>query len=91
MEWTVVTALVVIAGLVAAIAKPIVTFTRAFSETTATLTASMNELKHSFDRFSAENKESHGRIYDRLDEHDAQLGEHERRIGLLEHDGGGLQ
>ena len=91
MEWTVVTALVVIVGRVAAIAKPIVTFTRAFSETTATLTASMNELKHSFDRFSAENKESHGRIYDRLDEHDAQLGEHERRIGLLEHDGGGLQ
>ena len=91
MGWTVVTALGVDVGLVAAIAKPIVTFTRASSETPATLTASMNELKHSFDRFSAENKESHGRIYDRLDEHDAQLGDHERRIGLLEHDGGGLQ
>ena len=86
MEWTVVTALVVIVGLVVAIAKPIVTFTRTFTETTATLTASMDELKHSFDRFSAENKESHGRIYDRMDLHDEKLGDHERRIYVLEHD-----
>lgn len=91
MEWTVVTVLVVIVGLVAAIAKPMVTFTRTFTSVTATLTASMEELKRAFDRFAAENKESHGRIYDRLDEHDAQLGDHERRIGLLEHDGGDRQ
>ena len=76
----------VIVGLVAAIAKPIVTFTRAFTETTATLAAIMDELKHSFDRFSAENKESHGRIYDRMDLHEEKLGDHERRIYVLEHD-----
>ena len=46
----------------------------------------MDELKHSFDRFSAENKESHGRIYARMDIHEEKLGDHERRIYVLEHD-----
>lgn len=91
MEWTVVTALVVIVGLVAAIAKPMVTFTRTFASVTATLTSSMEELKHSFDRFSAENKESHGRIYSRMDLHEEKLGDHEKRISVLEHDGGDRQ
>lgn len=91
MEWTVVTVLVVIVGLVAAIAKPMVTFTRTFASVTATLTSSMEELKHSFDRFAEENKESHGRIYARMDLHEEKLGDHEKRISVLEHDGGDRQ
>ena len=86
MEWTVVTVLIALVGLVAAVAKPLVTFSRTFATTAAELTASMKGLERAFDRFVAENKESHGRIYDRLDDHGAQLEDHERRIGLLEHD-----
>lgn len=73
MEWTVVTTIVVIAGLVAAVVKPIVTLTT----TLAKLTSTAEQLDKRLVELTEKNTNAHERLW-------AKNSEQDKRIELLE-------
>lgn len=80
MEWTVVTVLIALVGLGAAIIKPVVSLTRSITSLTVVVERVERELveqeKHS--------TESHRRLWAHNTEQDEQLADHEMRIDRLE-------
>lgn len=87
MEWTVVTALVVIIGLFATVGKPIINLNSNIVKLNVSL-ESLNKRadkqEHDLDEQKKEAHESHTRLWDHNDIQDKQLADHERRIDLLE-------
>ena len=79
-EWTVVTVIVVLVGLVATLAKPLIKL----NTTLAKLDASVDALRGEMKSLTTRNSESHDRIFKRLDETDTTLNDHETRITVLE-------
>ena len=80
MEWTVVTALVVLVGLGAAVMKPLL----ALNASIVKLTAQLEQLEDSLAQFSERNTKSHDRLWRKNEEQDAAIDDHEHRITVLE-------
>ena len=80
MEWTVVTVLVALVGLGAAIIKPIVSLTRSIT----TLTVVVERVEKELASQARPSPESHLRIWAKNEEQDGRLDDHEKRIDRLE-------
>ena len=80
MEWTVVTVVIALVGLGAAIVKPIVSLTRSITS----LTVVVERVEKQLGEQAQHSHESHKRLWSHNDEQDRQLQDHERRIGVLE-------
>lgn len=79
-EWAVVGVIVVLVGLFASLAKPLLSLNKSI----VTLTVTMAELQKSFEKFGDENADSHRRLWAKNDAQDKRLDEHERRIIHIE-------
>jgi uncharacterized membrane protein (DUF106 family) len=83
MEWTVVTVIVVLCGLIAVIAKPLLSF----NTTVTKLKDSVDSLNKEIERIAEKNDESHDRLWDKTKVMDDKIGDHETRIVVLENRG----
>lgn len=79
-EWTVVTVIVTLVGLGAAVIRPLISL----NSTITRLTEVVRALEKGFSELAEKNGESHGRMWDRLEEHDELLAGHETRLTLVE-------
>jgi hypothetical protein len=73
-------ALSTLAGLFFMLSKPLNNHTKAMTENTCAI----KNLSEKFEGFEKHNKESHKRIWDRVEKHECDLTEHDRRILFLE-------
>ena len=79
-EWTVVTVIVTLVGLAAAVVKPLI----GLNSTITRLTAAVNVLEKNIAGLAAKNSESHERIWEKVEEHDDALNRHETRLTIIE-------
>ena len=79
-EWEVVGVLVVLVGLVAAIVGPIIKLNTTITKLAAVVESVQRDIGDITDR----NSKSHARIFEKLDEEDLKLQNHETRITVLE-------
>ena len=79
-EWGVVGVLVVLAGLFFTVGKPIFCLITAIEK----LTHICSELSNKFEKFEAENKDSHRRLWAHSSMQDERLNDHDKRIHVLE-------
>ena len=79
-EWSVVTALVTLSGLLAALLKPILSLHGAITR----LNSSVLTLENQIADLVGRNSETHSRLWKKCGEQDARLQDHETRIQLLE-------
>lgn len=84
MTWEILAALITILGSLVTLGTIVVKVTNKLTQQLTALDDTLKNLKAALDEFKATNKESHSRIYGRLDEHDEQLKDHETRIHDLE-------
>jgi predicted PurR-regulated permease PerM len=82
MEWTVVTVLIALVGLFAVVIPPITKLTKSMTE----LTVGIKELTSDLTRLENGNKDAHRRIWEHESKQDDTLGDHEKRITILEHE-----
>lgn len=87
MEWTVVLVITALVGLGAAVIKPIVSLTNSIS-------AAVERLEEKLDDLTDRNSKTHDLLFEtqrehdgRIDNHDLQLADHERRITCIEGEG----
>lgn len=80
MEWTTVTVLVVLIGLVGSIVNPIVKLTRAITKQTIETTNLSKAMEEQKDRIH----ESFQKIWEHEEEQDDRLDDHETRLSVLE-------
>lgn len=81
-EWGVVGVVIALIGLVTAIVTPIVKLTNSITK----LTVIVNAMENNFDELTKDNRDAHKRIWEHNDQQDEAINNHERRIGILEHD-----
>ena len=81
-EWTVVTVLLAIIGLFFTVGKPVIKLNTSL----VTLNARLERMEKDSEKESTRNKESHECMQKEICEHDRAITDHERRIGILEHD-----
>jgi hypothetical protein len=81
-EWTVVTVLIAIIGLFFTVGKPVVKLNTSL----VTLNARLERMEKESEKESARNEESHKDMQKEIGEHGCAINDHERRIGILEHD-----
>lgn len=79
-EWTVVTVIVVLTGLVISLVKPLLSLNGALTR----LTDAVGALERELDGFAARNGDAHSRLWEREREQDLQLQDHEKRISIME-------
>ena len=79
-EWTVVTAIVVLAGLIVTVAKPILSL----NSTIISLTDAVKVLEKNLDSIAGKNSQQHEKLWQREAEQDEKLRDHEMRIRLME-------
>ncbi len=79
-EWTVVTVIVTLAGLVAAIVRPLI----GLNGTITKLTAAVNVLEKNISGLAAKNSESHAKLWEKVEEHEDTLNCHETRLTVIE-------
>lgn len=79
-EWVVVTVIVVLAGLIISIAKPLISLNTILT----TLSIAVDNLKANISDMNESNRKSHERIWDHNEEQDAKIEDHEKRITNLE-------
>ena len=80
-EWGIVGVILVLITLVSAIAKPLLTLNTSIVR----LTSRMEAFGDNLQKLTADNTKSHERLWAHNDEQDKQLGDHELRISVLEH------
>ena len=80
-EWGVVVVIIALVGLFATVIPPIVKLTKAITE----LTTTMRVMDRQVTELTTTNKESHQRLWDKNEEQDETINDHEIRIGILEH------
>lgn len=80
MEWTVITVMVTIIGLFAAVGNPIAKLIQSITRLTVMLNTVTEELNETI----AQNKSSHTRLWDYNKCQDEKLEEHEQRIFVIE-------
>lgn len=69
-----------ILGVAGVLVKPILSVTKTMQE----LKDAIMHLTEQFSRFEVSNHDDHKRIWEKNEEQDAQLNEHDKRIALLE-------
>lgn len=79
-EWTVVTVIVVLAGLIATIIKPIIKL----NGTLTRLGESVDALEKNISGLTSRNSETHEKLWGKLEAQERALGGHETRIQILE-------
>lgn len=79
-EWTIVTVVIALVGLVAAVVTPIIKL----NTTITKLSAIVDNLAKSFDSLTNKNSEAHGKLWNKLDEHEDAINGHETRLQLIE-------
>lgn len=82
-EWSVVGVIIALVGLGAAIIKPILSLNTTITE----LTISAKQLRDNIAELANENTKSHRRLFEKNDEQDLTLSDHECRIKRLESQG----
>ena len=80
MEWSVVTVLVVLAGLFATVGAPIIKLIVTLTKVNVLLDGLSKELNDAI----CKNKESHGRLWEHNNTQDEAIQNHEKRITVLE-------
>lgn len=84
MTWEILAALIAIVGCLVTLGTVLVKVTNKLTQTLTALDDTINNLQKELSEFKTNNRESHGRIYGKLDEHDKKLDDHETRIHDLE-------
>ena len=79
-EWTVVTVIVVLSGLVISFVKPLISL----NGTLTRLTEAVKVLEKDLADISGKNSEAHARLWQKEQEQDARLQDHEKRIAIIE-------
>ena len=79
-EWTIVTVIATLVGLLAAVVRPLMDL----NATITRLTEVVNTLEKNISGLSAKNSEAHGRLWEKVEEQDETLGRYETRLLLLE-------
>ena len=79
-EWTVVAVIIALVGLIAAIAKPLISLNSAITR----LNTLVEGLREDLKQLTVDNKSSHARLWDRVNEHTDQLADHETRLQACE-------
>ena len=80
MEWTVVTVIVVLIGLIAAVAKPIVNLNSTITKLDTTLDIFLKR----YDKDCGDNEKEHTALWDRCDEQGKNIGDLDTRVTVLE-------
>jgi len=91
MEWTVVTVIVVLVGLISVSIKPVTNWYKTTARLDSTITKLDTTLQIFLDRYKedmCDNDHEHNEIWDKCSEHDDTLSNHEMRIHDLERDKG---
>lgn len=83
MEWTVVTVIVALAGLIISVATPLVKNTKAMTELTVGIKVLNEQIKH----LEEYNMDEHKDLQDQLDKHDEKITDHETRLTVIEKTG----
>ena len=81
-EWTVVTVLIAIIGLFFTVGKPVIKLNTSL----VTLNARLERMEKESEKESTRNEESHKGMQKEIAENEHAINDHERRIGILEHD-----
>lgn len=84
-EWTVVTVIVTLIGLTAAVIKPLISLNSVITR----LTEAVNILDSKISGLTEKNSEAHGRIWVKVQEHEEVLCGHETRLMLIENKAAG--
>ena len=79
-EWTVVSVLVVLTGLLVSVVKPLIQL----NSTITRLAAAVEELERNLNRMAAKNSEAHGKLWERSQEQEETLRSHELRLRRME-------
>lgn len=79
-EWTVITVIATLVGLGAAVIRPLISLNTSITR----LTDIVNELEKNISGLTVKNSEAHGRIWEKLEQHDDTLNSHETRLILVE-------
>lgn len=74
MTWEILSALIVVVGMLISLGAVLAKLIRVLTR----LDDTVKQLRADLDRQHDENKESHKRIYDKLDDHEHRIGELER-------------
>lgn len=90
MEWTVVTVIIAIAGLIGTVAVPLVKNTKAMTQLSGKiehLIYRMEQEESDLNSFKLKSADKHEKIFDKLNEHENIIINHEGRISALERKG----
>ena len=79
-EWMVVTVIATLTGICASVIRPLISL----NGTITRLTAAVNVLEKNISGLAAKNRESHAKIWEKVEEHDDVLNSHETRLVLIE-------
>lgn len=79
-EWTVITVIVTLVGLGAAVLRPLINLNSVITR----LTEVVKALDGDFAEMSQKNSDAHGRIWEKVEEHDDAINVHEVRLTLIE-------
>ena len=79
-EWTVVTVIVVLSGLVVSFVKPLVSLNSTLTRLADAVAVLERELKD----ISEKNREAHGKLWEKETEQDGRLQDHELRLSRME-------
>ena len=79
-EWTVVTVIVTLAGLLAVLIKPLISL----NGTITRLTEVVRRLEESMAELADKNSRSHDKLWERVEEHEDTISRHETRLAILE-------
>lgn len=87
MEWTTVTVIIAIVGLIATVTTPLIKLNSNITRLNVVLDSIKSELeeqKKALSAQQADSRESHRRLWAHNDEQDTTLNDHETRIRVLE-------
>lgn len=80
-EWTVVTVIIALVGLVAGVVAPLLKL----NSTITRLVVVVDNLECNVKGFTDKNAEAHGRIWTELEKQEGTINDHETRITMIEH------
>lgn len=87
MEWTTVTVVIALVGLIGTVTTPLIKLNSSITKLNVTLDTIKGELeeqKKALSAQKADSRESHRRLWAHNDEQDTTLNDHETRIRVLE-------
>ncbi|HHU21910.1 MAG TPA: hypothetical protein GXZ52_00595 [Clostridiales bacterium] len=79
-EWTVVTVIAVLAGLMTSVIKPIINLNGSIIR----LTETVNTLQKNIAGLTSKNDETHEKLWRKNEEQDIKLNQHETRLQIVE-------